>query len=45
MEMDREPVMDLSHITMGVDLEARRRHAHSSITQGTSCVPKQRVRV
>lgn len=39
----------VSHITMGVDLEAQRRHVqhpHSSIPRGTVCVPKQkRVRV
>lgn len=35
---------NLSHVTMGANFKARRRHAQyprSSITQGTSCVTQQ----
>lgn len=48
MDVGWEGLWDLSHISMGADAEAQRRHAqhpHSSIPQGTLCVPERgRVR-
>lgn len=44
MKGTEKGLWELSHVIMGANFKAQRRHMHhprSSITQGTLCVPEQ----